>query len=763
MQNLRNHRFILWLLLLLVVVCAGCQARYDRFMASGMKMMKTKDYARAIIQFQNAIVARPKDGKAYYELGLAFLGAGDIRRGYAVLKQAVDLDPSNNAAQLKIAQLQSSTGDPDMLKDAEKRLQALLSGSGRDPDTLNTLAATEMRLGDLRGASQHLEELLAASPQQLISSVLLANTKLAQRDVKGAEEVLKRACANDPKSPDAAIMLGKFYISMNHLPEAEQQFQRALQLDAKNAAALSSLALVQYFGGRKQQAEQSFKRLSTFPDTQYNFMYGLFLFQENRAPEAAREFERLAKKYPSDRDARTRLIAAYFQMGRTTDAEGALAGVLKKNPRDVSALLQRGELYMTTRKYAQAEIDLNQVIHLTPDSPEAHYLLAKLNKARGSTLIYRQELSEALRLNPGLLTVRLELAQVLLQDKGAQSALEVLNDVPAQQRDLTVVLVARNWAFWALGDMPSMRKGIDEGLAKEKSSELLIQDGLWKLKAGKPLDARTSLDEALKINPSDIRALQVLTQTYVAQKNTAAAIGKVKEYAALQPQSAPVQEFLGVMLMANGDKTGAQKAFAAAKAADPRFIQADMSLVQLYTAEGQLPEARKVLEGLVLQDQGKDNTTARLWLGNVQEMMSDHRNAIAQFRDVVQANPNDGQALNNLAYLLAEQGSQLDEALKYAQRAVELAPDKPDYADTLGWILYRKGLYSSAIRYFEQASAHPGSVVWKYHLAMAYAKGGDLRRGRNTLQAALKINAKVPEAKVAEQVVGSPERVSQTF
>ena len=131
--------------------------------------------------------------------------------------------------------------------------------------------------------------------------------------------------------------------------------------------------------------------------------------------------------------------------------------------------------------------------------------------------------------------------------------------------------------------------------------------------------------------------------------------------------------------------------------------------------------------------------------------------AIGHFPHVVANDPRDPQASNNLAYLLSEQNNQMDEALKYAQTAVELSPTEPAFCDTLGWILYRKGLYGSAIPYLERASANPGSVVWKYHLAMAYAKSGDRQRGRKLLDAALKANPKVPEAKIAQEVIGSTQ------
>jgi Tfp pilus assembly protein PilF len=92
-------------------------------------------------------------------------------------------------------------------------------------------------------------------------------------------------------------------------------------------------------------------------------------------------------------------------------------------------------------------------------------------------------------------------------------------------------------------------------------------------------------------------------------------------------------------------------------------------------------------------------------------------------------------------------------ALKFAEKAVALNPTTPEFCDTLGWVLYRKGVYNTAIQYLEQAGAHPENVVWKYHLAMAYAKAGNTQRGRAVLNAALKVDANVPEAKIATQLL----------
>jgi tetratricopeptide (TPR) repeat protein len=204
--------------------------------------------------------------------------------------------------------------------------------------------------------------------------------------------------------------------------------------------------------------------------------------------------------------------------------------------------------------------------------------------------------------------------------------------------------------------------------------------------------------------------------------------------------------------MVHGDAKEARAALVTANSDDPNFIPAYLSLVQLDITEHKLDDAAAHLQKVLSINSG--NTTARLWLAHIEETKGNHEQAMKNYRDVVAANPGNVQALNNLAYLTSEYAHQPNEAMQYAQKAKELAPNDPAYSDTLGWILYRKGLYPSAVTELERAVSKQGDPVWKYHLAMAYAKAGDVTRGRSTLRAALKQNPNLPEAKAAQEILG---------
>ena len=746
------------LLLSVLFVIGGCmsspQTKSDRFLTAGKKLLEEKDAARAILQFRNAVQATPKNPEAYYQLSLALFAAGDLLGSIGSLRKVLEINPKHRPAQLRLAQIEAMASDPKYVKGAQDSLKQLLQDAPDDADALHALAFTELKLGDTERAVEDFTRAVVLAPQDLLAYTFMAEAKLKQNDTAGAEDVLKKAVQNSPKSAAALVVLGIFHLARNRSAEAEQEFNRALLLDRNDSDALLNLVALQKRQGRKQDAEQTYKRLAELPEKTYRSIHASFLFEEGRRDEAVKEFEALAKRDPEDRQARTQLVAAYRAAGRTADAERVLDGALGKNPKDSEALLQRAEIFLAAGKYDRAEVDLNQVIRLNSDSAAAHYVLAKLHQARGENRVYTQELMAALQLDNNRLPIRIEAAQSLIASNDAKGGLSLLDAAPQSQKRMLPWLVERNWALWSVGDLAEMRKGIDAGLSTKRDGELLLQDGLWKLRAGKFAAARESLEQALDINPGDLRALGALNEAYIAQKQGPLALAKVKEYASHNPKAAPVQEFLGVLLSANGDRAGARRAFEAARAADPKFVRAELSLTQLDIADGNLDDAQRRLKPILTADQG--NVTARLWFANLQVMKGDQKAAMADFRQVIQADPNNTQALNNYAYLLSEYTDQSAEALKYAQRAKELSPTHAAYGDTLGWIFYRRGLYPMAVSELERAAGAGGDAVCNYHLAMAYAKVGNLDRGKKAFQAALKQNPNLPEAKTARQMLGMP-------
>jgi tetratricopeptide (TPR) repeat protein len=111
-------------------------------------------------------------------------------------------------------------------------------------------------------------------------------------------------------------------------------------------------------------------------------------------------------------------------------------------------------------------------------------------------------------------------------------------------------------------------------------------------------------------------------------------------------------------------------------------------------------------------------------------------------------------ALNNLAFLLAENHGDLDQALTYAQRARQLLPHFPDVSDTLGQIYLKKQLTDSALDTFKEIVAlQPARAIYRYHLGQAYAQKGEKEKAIQELQLALKSNPQKDEETQIRQLL----------
>lgn len=92
-------------------------------------------------------------------------------------------------------------------------------------------------------------------------------------------------------------------------------------------------------------------------------------------------------------------------------------------------------------------------------------------------------------------------------------------------------------------------------------------------------------------------------------------------------------------------------------------------------------------------------------------------------------------AYYEMAYNLAEMEEDLDQALDYARRALELAPDelKQFPLAALGWVHYKRREFDRAVDFLGKSSELGPSATVYTHLGMALLASGDEERARSVL------------------------------
>ena len=130
--------------------------------------------------------------------------------------------------------------------------------------------------------------------------------------------------------------------------------------------------------------------------------------------------------------------------------------------------------------------------------------------------------------------------------------------------------------------------------------------------------------------------------------------------------------------------------------------------------------------------------------------------AAQQYEKVMQAEPRAAVAANNLAWLYADSGQKLDQALQFAQAAKAELPDVAAVSDTLAFVYLKRRQPDLAIPLAREALAkEPDNPTYHFRLGQAYADSGKTEDARREMAAALKLNPQFPGADEARRVMSA--------
>jgi tetratricopeptide (TPR) repeat protein len=313
---------------------------------------------------------------------------------------------------------------------------------------------------------------------------------------------------------------------------------------------------------------------------------------------------------------------------------------------------------------------------------------------------------------------------------------------------------------------------LDRALAvAPQAPEVHLGMGRLQVATGRLDDAEKSFRSAIGLNPTQAPAYLELGNLYLQRRQPRLAVDPFEKAVALRRDDPFTHYGLGVALAATGKSTEARAALLEAAKLDPKSVeplralarldaeakryddamrtldragklQPDLVVLQLdrvdvLLAKGDLAGAKATLERILTKNQRQ--AAARYRLGEVLVTMNERRAAEREFAAVVEDDPRNAAAMNNLAWLLAERKADLDVALRHAKRAVELAPDSAEFADTLGWVHRARGDREAATKELERAATLAGgdSGLPLYHLSIVLAEKGERDKAAAALDRAL--------------------------
>jgi tetratricopeptide (TPR) repeat protein len=581
--------------------------------------------------------------------------------------------------------------------DARAEAAAILERNPRHFDGLLLSAATVNTPADIEAEIRRLETTRAVYADRAKFHMSLGVLYLRKSAPEDAERALQEAIAHEPKSVDAHLVLGDFYMTRRDVGRAEQQYKAAASLGA--VGSMPRLRLADFY------------------------------FAMQRPDEGKRVLQDITSKAPDFLPAWRRLAEVALIERRYDDAVEALAPVFKKNAADFEGGLLRGRIHLARGETVDAIQDFQSLLKVEPNFAPARYQLALTYVAAGNIQQAKAELTD---IATGFPDGALLLADLHLQTNAPDAAIEVLRALTSKQPNFSAYVLLGS-AYLRKKD-PANAAIVFETIVRQAPKDprgpYLVGQAL--LAQAKRAEAKKRFEEALTLAPEYIEPLAQLADLAIAERQPDAAVERVQRQMARVPKSAAIPYLLGRIHERRGDTQRAEKAFLTALEIEPTMVAPYVAVAGLYANSGKYDQAlQNVNEALKRRPR---DLGAQMLQSVVYEGKGDVGNAIKGYEKTLLLNPRFAPAANNLAYLYSEHGGDKNRALALAEVAKETAPDEPHISDTLGWILYKRGVYQRALALLkESAGKLPDNMEVQYHLGMTYAKLGDKVGAREAL------------------------------
>ena len=755
MTEHHRHRFLGTLAV--AAVLAACtrdpNVLKHRYVENGDRYFKQEKFREAAIEYQNAIKLDSKFEEAHYALAQCDLKLGILAGAYQELTRATELKPDDAKAQLTLGNLLLSVRD---FKHAQDIAQRVLSQDANNVEARVLLANSYAGLNNVEGSLEEMRGAIQLAPDRAGSYLNMALLELNVKQAPEAEKNFKKAVEADPKSVTALLALGNFCRLQNRLPEAEQEFQKAVGIEPQNPAprgALAMLYLAEKDTAKAEGALAGAKQAAPQDPKAYRLL-GDYYFGIGELGKAVDEYASIVHDHPDDHVARMNYIQLLIVANRADEATKLNDAVLKNNPKDLQALIYRGEILERQSKFSDAAAALQAALKTEPDNPTAHYFLGVAFNGTGDLDRAETEWREAARLRPSMIEPERALANTALL-KGdftllRQTAQALIGSEPHSPE---------GYIFRGVAEVAQKNEADAEGDFQQaihvapQNPSAYTRLGELRLNQKKYPEAEKFFEQALDRAPQAAAAMRGLVAAAFAEKQPSKAIARLRTQIAQVPESADFQLLLGQALTQTGDRSGAEAAFEKAIGLNKNGVEAYLLLAQAQSGGGSLDQAIATLRRAIEQVPG--DPRAYVLIGTTQETHGDWQAAQLSYTKALQVRPNDGEATNDLAYLMLEHNLNVDQALTLAQTARRMLPTLPNSADTLGWAYYKKGAYQLALPLLEDAAkALPGDAAVHYHLGMVYDKTGEARRAKQELEIALKDDPKNARNDDIRQLLG---------
>lgn len=671
----------------------------------------------------------------------------------------------------------------------------------KDPDSvaiLRSLSRLCFALGRTEPAIAYSRRVIAAEPNDTATLHRLVRYYEMRNDSESAEALLKTVLANPKLEPNSAARLlalrdlGLFYknrlLQLDKLDKSYNEIQdKAADAFAKLVNALDqkettrlSLADEEMILGDKPESTYlvfgttlleakryepailAFRRGLVYDDDQplLRLQLARALIGAKKYDEAIQLAEQFIKEQPQLRDSYDLLARCLTALGRTGEIIPRLEALAKENPQNRAVQYALAEQYHKQGQREKANALFEQ-LRTNPPTPQDFAALSAwlLQEKKTDELI--RLLGEAVGRRDGIEAVRPQIEAIAADPAYAEQVLDtaqkMLSDDPksVNQNARRVLAYIANRAKKPEKLVALLRVAVQKDPTPQDYSDLI--DTL-STQLNRPQEVVAAIEELLAKYPN-LKSPRVLTNLGRSQLRAGkkeAAVSALREARALEPNDPEVLYYLAFALSNVGKDVEAAALVNDVLKQDPTNEDFNQLLGTIYTQAGKNEEAITHYKGLLERFANDDDLVrvAHAGLSVVYVNMEQFEKGEAELEMLYEKDPDDDGVNNDLGYLYADRGKNLEKAEQMIRKAVQDKPETSAYLDSLGWVLYKRGKVKEALEPLEKAAKLPnGSDPTIFdHLGDVYFRLHEFAKARTAWEEALRLapDVRPPDKRVPE-------------
>lgn len=682
----------------------------------------------AAASMQKALALRPDDETSILQYSATLQSAGKPDEALSLMREKAKLLPDSMAMRDEWLRLEGTYGDKEATLNERQRDLA------RTPDnrTYQVQAAalnTDLRRWD---DARKLIDTVRKNQDGLDIVVIAATWSADQSDLVTAEKTMRDYAAQvkagkdgNERAGEALMALARFMASRGRPDRAVAALEEARPLqDPKKMQVDRMLAELYLDMAETDKAIGSLRAIldasKDSPDDTVRLRLSEALIQARRFDEAEKELSFLSKEAQEGPVAMLLRADAAQGRGNEKAAMEILDKAVTAFSNNAGVFLKRAQASIEAkRNTADILADLDQALKLDPRLWQAHQLRAVIFQSQGRKADVINEIRAILRIDPSQDEVLGLGIRMLCADDRDDEAVALAEDV-AKRRGAPGTLYAN------VGDLFDMIGRANRALAFYRTAfntdartahvvryvnSLLAQKPPNKTEAEntlKKVQDRISKDPELLLARAGVRT--ALNQIPEARRDVAASMKLLPEN---QPEAMQSWFQTGYRLL-GAKELGATLDAMAKEGGNPDWIAFFRSRILAddpNTLTAGLDGIKQVSEST--KNAGLATLAAREYSGRLY-LAGNFEAAAAAMKAIIAKDPKDADTLNNLAYLLGKDLKRPEEAIEYAQKAVDLKPKSPEILDTLGLLYLETGKLPEAQKVLEHAiaiSASPSTQV----------------------------------------------------